>query len=264
MNSSIFSQQPEFALALIILLVLQIVVIILLINLHLKISTNKAIDLKTDKPPVDNKLKQVNERLRDDERRQEQIRRNYDENRSPDKDQRPPFKGPQQNHQDRNFNRNNRDNRDNRDHGRDRDRGFDKNRDNRDRNREQDRNRNRNDFNRPGGNFRPQFDKDKNREGAIPSVAPAAPIMPVSIETPKPEVRQEERPQAVSSAQVAASETESDFSHGRRPIVKRRNLSNETVVSSETNSDASDVPVVNVSVEKQEAGIAATNQDTKS
>jgi len=213
MNLSVFLQQPEFAVALIILLVLQIAILILLINLHLKMPAGRSIDLKIEKQPgVDDKLKQVNERLRDDEKRQEQIRRNYEENSSRDRDQRPPFKGPNRGNQDRNFNRDNRDrdrdrNRDNRD-GRD-------NRDNRDNrgNRDRDRDRNRNGFDRQGGN-RPQFDPQRNRENTPP------------VPAQQPKVEEAPAPAAIETENTAApSPMESgEFGHGRRPIVKRRHL----------------------------------------
>jgi hypothetical protein len=214
MNLSVFLQQPEFAVALIILLVLQIAILILLINLHLKTPVGRSVDLKIEKQPaVDDKLKQVNERLRDDEKRQEQIRRNYEDNSSRDKDQRPPFKGPNRGNQDRNFNRDNRDrdrNRDGRDGRDNRD-----NRDNRDRNRDRDRDRNRNrdGFDRQGGN-RPQFDPQRNRENTPP------------VPAQQPKVEEVSAPIETENTAAPAPMESGEFGHGRRPIVKRRHLGN--------------------------------------
>lgn len=229
--------------AMLAMLLLQLITVILLITVIVKMPGRIPVEPKKERSTVDDELNQVNNRLKDAERQQERIRRNYDEAKTRDRNR--DNREVRSNPEIRN-NPENRDNRENRD-GRDRDRNRD-NRDNRgdrgrdgrnfrngnrpdNRNFDRDRNRNRDnrDLNRPaqpaiGGEAKPPSGENRR---AFSESKPAQSETPPESVVARPEINSFTTPapvQAETPAQDAIQGAEVEMEHGRRTVFKRRPL----------------------------------------
>lgn len=243
-------------------ILMQVLTVILLIAVLSKISIrDKVFSIKEDKK---DETQPASDRLRDAERQQERIRRNYDEAHFGDRNRQQPHSQPQQS-----FRTDNRDNRGGQHNDNDRNRDRDRNRDNRDRdrnrdNRDRDRNRDRNRDNRQGGGYR----NDQNR-GAMPPrrpyeevQRPAPAQQPVSegLTTPPEAVQPIVMPSPAPAPEVHIPEVhaaEGEFSHGRRPVVKRRPLDEN---GAETPAPSSENPALSAESAPQQGGSASGNE----
>jgi len=248
----VLTQPNVLALLLVLIVALQLLTLVFVFNLSAKItelgSQKEEVHPQVN-AKVDDALKQVSDKLRNAEKEQERIRRNFDDPRNREnKDNRDRAPRPQEV---QNRNRDQGRDRD-RDQGRDRDRDQGRDRDrqgnwnNRDRNRNfRDRDRNRE---LPGSNR--QFENESAPKTAVPdqkiNQPQETPVKMVSETEPKlyiPEttIIQAENP---SEQTEDAGESKTEIFHGRRPVFKRRAL-NELQQESQNGAELGSVMAEN-------------------